>query len=198
MVYLSCEGDAMGKKLSEMSLEELWQLFPIVLTAHNDEWKNWYTEEKKALEMALPYAVFHHIGSTAIENIMAKPIIDILAEVKTLSDESEKDKIKAALTAAGYLCMHEENSRLDFNKGYTENGFAERVFHLHVRVMGDNDEIVFRDYLNIHKDIAAEYETLKLRLWREFEHDRDGYTAAKGDFVRRYTAEAKQFFARKK
>lgn len=80
---------------------------------------------------------------------------------------------------------------MSFNKGYTENGFAEKVFHLHLRYMDDNDEIYFRDYLIAHPKIAEEYEALKLGLWKRFEHDRDGYTEAKSEFVKKYTALAK-------
>lgn len=64
----------MKKTLSEMSLEELWQLFPIVLRPYDPEWPEWYAEEAAAPEF-----------------------------------------------------------RLDGGKGYTEGGFAERVFHLHIR-----------------------------------------------------------------
>ena len=59
---------------------------------------------------------------------------------------------------------------------------------------GDADEVFFRDYLNLRPDLTAEYEQLKLSLWKPYERDRDGYTAAKGDFVRRVTAEAKRHF----
>ena len=79
-----------------------------------------------------------------------------------------------------------------FNKGYTENGFAEKVFHLHLRYIGDNDEIYFRDYLITHPDIAKEYETLKLKLWKRFEHNRDGYTESKSEFITKYKMLAKQ------
>ena len=72
----------MGKKLSEMSLEELWQLFPIILTKHQEDWKEWYLEEEKLLKNILPQVEkISHIGSTAIPAIWAKPIIDILVEV---------------------------------------------------------------------------------------------------------------------
>ena len=57
--------------------------------------------------------------------------------------------------------------------------------------MGDNDELFFRDYLNEHEEIAKEYEVLKLSLWKEFEHDRDGYTNAKTNFIKKYTNLAK-------
>ena len=80
---------------------------------------------------------------------------------------------------------------LSFNKGYTENGFAEKVFHLHLRYTGDNNELYFRDYLVEFLDIAREYERLKLLLWKEYEHNRDAYTNAKTEFVRKYTEQAK-------
>lgn len=173
----------MKKPLSEMSLEELWQLFPIVLTEHMDCWAQWYSAESAELKSILPTdAEIHHVGSTAINGIWAKPIVDILVEVQPGTDLR---LIKDALTSHGYLCMSESDSRISFNKGYTEDGFAEKVFHLHLRYRGDNDEILFRDYLNAHPDVVKEYERLKLGLWKKFEHDRDGYTAAKTEFVSR-------------
>ena len=60
----------MGKKLSEMSLEELWQLFPIILTKHQEDWKEWYLEEESLLKNILPQVEkISHIGSTAIPAI---------------------------------------------------------------------------------------------------------------------------------
>lgn len=179
----------MCKKLSEMSLEELWQLFPIFLTEHQDCWENWYADEKTALEKIILQAVrISHIGSTAVSSIWAKPIIDILIEVPKECDLSD---VKNTLTENGYICMSQSTNRLSFNKGYTENGFAEKVFHLHLRYDGDNDELYFRDYIIEYPEIAHEYEKMKLTLWKKFEHDRDGYTAAKTEFVRKYTNEAK-------
>ena len=129
-----------------------------------------------------------HIGSTAIEGIWAKPIIDILIEV---TEHGDFQFLKDCLFKAGYLCMSEDNQRLSFNKGYTENGFAKKVFHLHLHRAGDNDELFFRDYLNSHPKVAKEYEKLKLGLWKQYEHNRDGYTNAKTEFVKEYTLKAK-------
>ncbi len=68
----------MEKKLSEMSLEELWKLFPIYLTEHQPYWKEWYTDEENFLKNRVPKIErINHIGSTAIRSICAKPIIDI-------------------------------------------------------------------------------------------------------------------------
>ena len=58
--------------------------------------------------------------------------------------------------------MSQSENGLSFNKGYTGNGYAERVFHLHLRYVGDNNELYFRDYLIEQPDVAKEYEELKL------------------------------------
>jgi GrpB-like predicted nucleotidyltransferase (UPF0157 family) len=88
--------------------------------------------------------------------------------------------------------MSESERRISLNKGYTENGFAEKVFHLHLRYVGDNHELYFRDFLNENPVTAKEYEKLKLCLWKRYEHDRDGYTEAKTAFVLAYTKKAKE------
>ena len=180
------------KKLSEMSLEELWQLFPIRLTEHQNCWKAWYCEEEKRLKKALPEMErISHIGSTAISSIWAKPIVDILVEIPK---ESNLLAYKGLIVGNGYVCMSGSEQGLSFNKGYTEDGFAERVFHLHVRYAGDNDELYFRDYLNEFFEVAKEYERLKLSLWKTYEHNRDAYTNAKTEFVKTYTELAKKLY----
>lgn len=93
---------------------------------------------------------------------------------------------------SGFTMMSNEGKRISLNLGYTKDGFAEKVYHVHLRLVGDNDELYFRDYLNAHPQVAKEYETLKLRLWREFEHDRDAYTEAKTAFIKAVTAQARQ------
>ena len=180
----------MGKKLSEMTLEELWALFPIILTEHKDCWADYYAEEAAELKRVLPEgAIVNHIGSTAVNGIWAKPIVDILVEV---AENLNLTEVSAILQNSGWIQMSESEKRISFNKGYTENGFAEKVYHLHLRYVGDNDEVFFRDYLNTHPEVAKEYEALKLGHWKKFEHDRDGYTAAKSEFVDKYTALAKK------
>lgn len=62
--------------------------------------------------------------------------------------------------------MNETEDWISLNKGYTENGFAEKVFHIHLRYIGNNNELYFRDYLNEYPKIAKEYEKLKLNLWK--------------------------------
>lgn len=185
------------KDLSLMTLEELWQLFPIILTEHQERWEEWYVEEASLLKEKLPMKLvdrISHIGSTAIPGIWAKPTIDILVEITKTASFAE---LKPIIECCGYRCMAETGQRTDFNKGYTPNGFAERVFHLHLRQTGDNDELYFRDYLNSNPAAAKEYEHLKLRLWKLYEYDRDAYTLHKSDFVKSCTKKGKQLFNNK-
>lgn len=166
-----------------MTLQELWELFPIVLTPHKTEWKEWANEEievlNKLLDRFIP--IINHIGSTAISGIQAKPIVDILVEV---SPDCEYTDIRDTLESSGYICMSKSRNRMSFNKGYTPEGYADKVFHIHIHRIGDNDEILFRDYLISHPDKAREYEGLKLSLSLKYKNNRDAYTEAKSDFVR--------------
>lgn len=90
--------------------------------------------------------------------------------------------------------MSADSGRRAFNKGYTPEGFAERVFHIHLRPAGDHDELYFRDWLCADVRTTKEYERLKLDLWQKYEYDRDGYTEGKGEFVRRHTAAGREKF----
>ena len=185
----------MSKDLSEMSLEELWQLFPIVLTEHNKQWKDWFLQESLLLKTALPNeARISHIGSTYIPTIWAKPIIDILIELPT---EYNLNDYKKTIISKGYICMSEKENIISFNKGYTNHGFDKKVFHVHLKYKGDNDELYFKDYLIDHPTIAKDYENLKLELWKKFKHNRDAYTEAKSKFVKKHTTEAKILYKNK-
>jgi GrpB-like predicted nucleotidyltransferase (UPF0157 family)/RimJ/RimL family protein N-acetyltransferase len=130
-----------------------------------------------------------HIGSTAINGIWAKNIVDVLVEIKKGKDMNE---IATILSKNDFVLMSQNKTRISLNRGYTPNGYAEKVYHIHLRYQGDNNELYFRDYLNSHPDIAKEYETLKIRLSKEFEHNRDGYTDAKTEFINKYTEKAKK------
>lgn len=165
-----------------MTLEELWELFPIVLVPHNPRWKEWAADEIKSLGKLLSHFTpnIHHIGSTAIPDIQAKPIVDILVEIPV---NVGWNAVKKVMEQAGYICMATSYTRMSFNKGYTPEGYEERVFHIHFHRSGDNDEISFRDFLLSHSDAAKDYERLKLSLLSAYRNDRDGYTEAKTDFI---------------
>lgn len=181
--------------LGRMSLSQLWRLFPIELSEYDERWNEWFSDEKELLEELLsPFGsiIISHIGSTAIKAIKAKPTVDILVESE---DASALNPMAEKLSAAGYIIMSQSADRISLNKGYTRHGYAERVFHIHLRRRGDNDELFFRDYLNAHEDVAREYEALKLELKKRFMHDRDAYTLGKSDFVKKYTQKGREMSA---
>lgn len=185
------------KPLNQITDEERTALFPVVLSEHNPEWKTWFADEKERLVMLVGtenIVCLSHIGSTSVLGLIAKPTVDILLEI---ADDADIDRLIVSLPSPEYICLNPPTMptpppHLMFLKGYTPTGFAERVFHIHVRYKGDWDELYFRDYLIAHPGTAAEYAALKRRLYKEYEYDRDGYTLAKGEFIRSVTEKARR------
>ncbi len=187
----------MNKKLSEMSLEELWQLFPIIIKEYNPSYPEWYLREKEEIIKAVgPDTVYriNHIGSTAVPGLVSKPTVDILMEVY---EHCNLNQVHRRLLRAGWTLMSLQDPpdlKMSLNKGYTPHGFAERVFHLHLRFRGDWNELYFRDYLLAHPDIAKAYGELKKDLEPLYKHNRDGYTQAKTEFISKWTQAAREEF----
>ena len=117
--------------------------------------------------------------------LLAKPTVDILLEVP---DNANLAEVRQLAIECGYTVMAETTVpeyRLDLCKGYTPLGFAEKVFHLHILHLGDWDEPCFCEYLKQHPEKAKEYADLKIGLQKKFKHDRNAYTEAKGEFIRK-------------
>lgn len=196
----------MTKKLSEMTLEELWQLFPIELVPNNTEFLKTYDDEKQRLDAAFTEAHLEkilyrisHIGSSAVPGILTKNIVDILLEVTNLE---HFDSVVQVLEKEGWGVMSRRTnlgdaSQISLNKGYTETGYAREVYHLHLRVKGDWNELYFRDYLIEHPNVCNLYEVLKVDLAQKFKNNRDEYTNQKGDFVNHYSELAKALYGKR-
>jgi GrpB-like predicted nucleotidyltransferase (UPF0157 family) len=175
----------------ESAEERRARIYPVILSEYNPEWPKWYAEEKANLERligAKDIARISHIGSTSVPGLIAKPTVDILLEI---NEDTDINRLIAALPQPEYICLKDAALTMPtpppyvmFLKGYLPDGFAERVYHIHVRYPGDWDEPYFRDYLIAHPETAAEYAALKTRLHKEYEHDRDEYTRAKSEFIR--------------
>lgn len=182
--------DRNDRRLGDMTLEELWSLFPIALVSYDSRWSIWAKEEMELLSAILAdyRPMISHVGSTAIPAIEAKPIVDILVEVPVAAELSQ---IVPLMEVNGYVCMSASDNRVSFNKGYTSCGYADKVFHIHIHESGDNDEVIFRDYLIAHPETAKDYERLKRFLLPAYRNNRDGYTEAKTSFVRSVLDKAK-------
>lgn len=161
----------------------------IELVSPSLRFKHMFSEERLALAIVLGNRAqaIEHIGSTAIEGICAKPIVDILVGMREPLNVAIEP-----LTSAGYVYSldPEQQDRLVFWKG------VPRTFHVHVTQFDGPEwrrHIVFRDWLNLHSDIAKEYEALKQDLARRFADDRAAYTNGKTEFCHRIEREAAKF-----
>ncbi|MEN8194780.1 MAG: GrpB family protein, partial [Bacteroidota bacterium] len=155
------------KALHKMTYRELGELFPIIIVEPDENWKNYFNNEKESIFELFEESEIksiEHIGSTAIPDIKAKPTIDILMEV---SDKIETKKIIEKLKSIGYQYIQRLDNpppHMMFVKGYSLQGFNGQTYHIHVRYKGDWDELYFRDYLRENRQFANEYEELKLEL----------------------------------
>ena len=175
------------------------RIYPVMLSEYNPMWPEWFAEEKSNLERLIGdenIVRIYHYGSTSVPGLTAKPTIDILLEIK---ETTNIDNLITSMPSPEYICLNEDAltmptppPHLMFLKGYLPNGFDEKVYHIHVVYPGDHDELRFKDYLIAHPDVAAEYAELKRKLFKDYEHDRDGYTEAKGEFVRDVVKKAKE------
>ena len=184
----------MAKDLTTMTFEELGRLFPIIITEYNQEWPELYQTEKELLVKTLGDEIkrIHHIGSTAVPHMYAKPTIDILIEI---NENVNTENLKGQLRSIGYHFSPRHDNpppHMMFMKGYTPEGFKGQAYHVHIRYTGDWDELYFRDYLIAHPGIAREYVQLKLHLQKLFRQDREGYTHGKGEFIREMTRRARE------
>lgn len=189
--------DVMVKRIFETDEERQSKIYPIILSEYNPAWAEWFMEEKTNLERLIGVeniARISHFGSTSVPGLAAKPTVDILLEI---SESTNADNLITALSSPEYICLNPPDvptapPHLMFLKGYLPDGFAEKVYHIHVRYLGDPDEFYFRDYLIAHAEVAAEYAELKRRLFQDYERDRGGYTEAKTNFIRSITRKAKE------
>lgn len=185
----------MDKKLNEMTGVELGKLFPIKIRAFDPAWKENYQKEKFRLQSIIGNQFIvriSHYGSTAVPGLLAKPTIDILLEIDQGTDV---EMMINDLRDAGYIYIGKPENpppSMMFVKGYTAEGFKGQTYHIHVRFKGDWDELYFRDFLITHPEIADLYGKLKLELKEKFEHDRDAYTEAKTEFIKKYTEPARE------
>jgi GrpB-like predicted nucleotidyltransferase (UPF0157 family) len=163
----------------------------VTLVPHDPLWASLYASEIESICLALGERVIatHHIGSTAIPAILAKPIIDILIEVRCLF---EIDKVSANMELLGYETMGEFGieGRRYFRK---DNACGVRTHHVHIFDQGSahlERHIAFRDYLIAHPSIALEYSELKAKLTRESSSTQENYIDGKSPFIQKTESQA--------
>lgn len=153
------------------------------LVPYDPSWPARFEEEREALEGAIgPWILggVHHVGSTAVPGLDAKPVIDILVGVHDL--ESSRTCFER-LVLLGYGYAPYRTGEMHW---FCKPSPTERTHHLHLVPVGSarfRDELAFRDHLRSHPADAAAYAELKHRLAAELGHDREAYTEAKAEFI---------------
>ena len=171
----------------------------IDIVPYDSSWPGEFEKERDHLRECLPPGLvtrIEHFGSTAIPKLAAKPVIDMLVEVTSL--EATKEQIVPILEAQGYdyfwRATHGEDGPPFYAWFIKRDAAGNRTHHIHM-IESDFehwDRLRFRDYLIDHPEVAKEYENLKLKLARDYSHDRIAYTEGKSEFVMRVTKEAKK------
>ncbi len=165
----------------------------IKLEGHNPQWFADFELERARILAALGHVTeggileqVHHVGSSSVPGLKAKPVIDILLEVYPLP----KPEVGIpALEKLGYEYKGEAGiaGRLFFRNN-------PRTRHVHVVEAGTNeftrDHLLFRDYLRANVGASTRYENLKLELAQQHPSDREAYLRGKTDLIRELLREA--------
>lgn len=162
----------------------------IEVVDYDVNWSEKFKEEAIKIKEALGENVIgiHHIGSTAIPRIKAKPVIDVLVEV---ADIEIVDKRNGDMIELDYEALGEHGIK---NRRYFRKGGNNRTHHVHVFQTGNSEiarHINFRDYMIAHPQDAKAYSELKERLAKEYTYDSLSYVAGKNDFVREIDEKAR-------
>ncbi|MGI9241664.1 MAG: GrpB family protein [Verrucomicrobiales bacterium] len=154
----------------------------IEVVPYDPHWPDLFAEEAAAIRGigADCFLAVHHIGSTSVPGLVAKPVIDLMLEV---SDLTELEGYDGEMEGLGYVVKGEYGIP---GRRFYLKGVWHRTHHVHAFLQGSSGltrHLAFRDYLRAHPEDAAEYGALKFSNAAKFPHDMDGYCEAKHDYV---------------
>jgi len=177
---------------------------PISIESYNDKWVEEFNSERRFLfkidEKELIKRI-EHFGSTSVPGLCAKPIVDILVEVK--DTEQARIYFTKLLSNYHYECIWRMSAD-DVGQYYPlfikRNNNGQRIRHIHMIKPTSNtwNRLYFRDYLIDFENVAIEYQKLKQKLISQYPEDRYKYSEGKTEFVRRITSVAKSYFEDRK
>lgn len=164
----------------------------VKIEKYNSNWVNEYREEAKLLKFVLKDKIIeiHHVGSTSIIGLSAKPIIDILVVINSLDEIPEIEKIlkKYDYHNRGFRGVKD---RYLFVKG-SEDARTHYVHFTEPESDTYYDQIYFKRYLEEHPKILEEYSKLKYELAKKYADDRYTYTSMKNGFINNVISLAKE------
>jgi len=165
----------------------------IFMVPHDPAWRHEFQQEAERITAALGTNVVtvHHIGSTAIPAIYAKPVIDFLLVVQDLTALDEKQPMMEAL---GYVALGEFGipGRRYFRR---DNASGDRTHQVHAFETGSPQikrHLAFRDYMLAHPDAAQAYSDLKRKLAAKYLNDSEAYMDGKDEFIQEIDRRAAQ------
>jgi len=181
-------------------MEEKPSVIAVELVPHRDEWAALAKAESAKIAGILGdnLIIAHHVGSTAIPNIMAKPIVDLMPMVKDIAKVDAKERTFHDL---GYR-WHGEfglKGRRFCTKADPKSG--KRIFQLHIFQEPNESAhriLAFRDYMRAHPLAAKAYEMEKIRAATLQPTDTTKYNAEKNDWIKRAEADALAWYDKKK
>lgn len=171
------------------------------IVPYDSRWPERFRREAEHLHSCLPPGVIRrieHFGSTAVPGLAAKPIVDLLVEVRSL--RAARTEIAPILQAQGYDYFWRPSFGDDVAPWYAffirRNRQGTRTHHIHMitrrRTFREHwDRLHFRDFLIDHPQIARQYAQLKIDLATSYPNDRVAYTDGKAAFIQRITSEAR-------
>ncbi len=141
-----------------------------------------YEEEASKLRRIFGSSLIeiHHIGSTSVVGLAAKPVIDIMPVVK---DIDQVDRLNTAMITIGYEPKGENGLP---GRRYFQKGGDQRTHHVHFFDIGNTEvdrHLVFRNYLRSHPDAVKEYGDLKKELSQRFPSNMEAYIRGKEQLV---------------
>lgn len=161
----------------------------VEVVAYDPSWPSQYESERDIISDKLGGVLVasHHIGSTAVEHLPSKPIIDIMLEVSSVD---ALDEATDGLIEIGYEGLGEFGIP---GRRYFRKGGENRTHQIHAFTIGDDNvfrHIAFRNFLREHPDIRTAYGELKLKIASECNDDIEAYCDGKDAFVKNYEAKA--------
>lgn len=163
----------------------------IVVVPYTAQWVDLFQQEADKLTpiFGAELITLHHIGSTSIPGLWAKPIIDMMPIVRNIQ---AVEQFILAMQALDYESKGEYG--IAGRHFFTKGGEAARSHHIHMFEPNHPDamqHLDFRDYLVAHPAIAQQYADLKRELAHQFPHDIKGYMAGKHTFIQQTIQQAR-------
>lgn len=168
----------------------------VSIEKYSTDWKKKFDEEAILLQkiFGLEIQMIHHIGSTSVNGLSAKPIIDMMPVVR---DIKKIDAYNEAMIAIGYEPKGENGLS---GRRYFQKGGDNRTHHVHIYELGNGEierHLAFRDFLRVQPVIAKKYGDLKKALAEQFPYDIDAYINGKEKLAKDIEQQAIHWFSRR-